>query len=73
MGHAEISTTQIYAQVAIRQLQKVHASTHPGAMRRRKSAPNAVDDIAPQVDAGDTAEDLLAALDAEGEDEDKDL
>jgi integrase/recombinase XerD len=72
LGHAEISTTQIYAQVAIRQLQKVHASTHPGAMRRRRSAQNAVDDIALQVDAGDTAEDLLAALDAEAEDEGQD-
>lgn len=34
LGHAEISTTQIYTQVAIRQLQQVHAMTHPGAMRR---------------------------------------
>ncbi|WP_420998504.1 tyrosine-type recombinase/integrase [Cupriavidus sp. 30B13] len=34
LGHAELSTTQIYTQVAIRQLQQVHAATHPGAKRR---------------------------------------
>ena len=31
LGHAELSTTQIYAQVSIRALQAVHAATHPGA------------------------------------------
>lgn len=34
LGHAELSTTQIYTQVAIRQLQAVQAMTHPGAKRR---------------------------------------
>lgn len=36
LGHAELSTTQIYTQVAIRQLQQVHAATHPGARRRQR-------------------------------------
>jgi integrase/recombinase XerD len=31
LGHADIRTTQIYAQVAIRTLQRVHAATHPAA------------------------------------------
>ncbi|MGI8663238.1 MAG: site-specific tyrosine recombinase XerC, partial [Acidimicrobiales bacterium] len=31
LGHAELSTTQIYAQVSIRALQAVHEATHPGA------------------------------------------
>ena len=31
LGHAELSTTQIYTQVSIRALQAVHAATHPGA------------------------------------------
>jgi len=31
LGHAELSTTQIYTQVGIRQLKAVHAATHPGA------------------------------------------
>jgi len=33
LGHAELSTTQIYAQVSIRALQAVHRATHPGALR----------------------------------------
>lgn len=31
LGHAELSTTQIYAQVSIRALQAVHGATHPAA------------------------------------------
>jgi integrase/recombinase XerD len=31
LGHADISTTQIYTHVSIRQLQAIHAATHPGA------------------------------------------
>jgi integrase/recombinase XerD len=31
LGHSDISSTQIYTQVAINQLQQVHARTHPGA------------------------------------------
>jgi hypothetical protein len=29
LGHAELTTTQIYTQVSIRRLQAVHAATHP--------------------------------------------
>jgi integrase/recombinase XerD len=36
LGHADISTTQIYTRVAIRQLKEVHARTHPGAHLERK-------------------------------------
>jgi integrase/recombinase XerD len=31
LGHAELSTTQIYTQVSIRKLKQVHTLTHPGA------------------------------------------
>jgi len=31
LGHADISTTQIYTQVSIRKLREIHAATHPGA------------------------------------------
>ena len=31
LGHKNISTTQIYTQVGIRQLKQVHSGTHPGA------------------------------------------
>ena len=77
LGHAELSTTQIYTQVAIRQLQKVHASTHPGVALRRKAGQEAAGDaqtgadIATQPDAPETSpvDALLAALAAEAEDE----
>lgn len=31
LGHAQLSTTQIYTQVALHQLLAIHATTHPGA------------------------------------------
>ena len=69
LGHAELSTTQIYAQVAIRQLQLVHASTHPGALRRVRGDKAASDGLAPQPDQENAAQALLAALDAEADEE----
>ena len=35
LGHAELSTTQIYTQVSIRKLKAVHTLTHPTAKLRR--------------------------------------
>ena len=35
LGHAHLSTTAIYTQVAIRKLKEVHDATHPGAHLRR--------------------------------------
>jgi integrase/recombinase XerD len=32
LGHADIKTTQIYTQVSIRQLQLIHAATHPARL-----------------------------------------
>jgi integrase/recombinase XerD len=34
LGHAELSTTQIYTQVSIRKLKEVHTATHPARMER---------------------------------------
>ena len=31
LGHVDISTTQIYTQVSIRQLKEIHTATHPSA------------------------------------------
>ena len=31
LGHAEVSTTQIYAHVSVSALQAIHAATHPAA------------------------------------------
>jgi integrase/recombinase XerD len=69
LGHAEISTTQIYTQVAIRQLQQVHAMTHPGARRRVRGAQIPLDMPAPQPDPDCTAADLLEALEDEAQQE----
>lgn len=68
LGHAEISTTQIYTEVAIRQLQRVHAATHPGAVRRARGVLTLVDRPAPQPDPENAAEQLLEALDDEADD-----
>ena len=35
LGHAELSTTQIYTQVSIRALKEVHTRTHPGRIDPR--------------------------------------
>jgi len=59
LGHAELSTTQIYTQVSIRMLKQIHSATHPG----RPIAPRRHED-----DAGE-AHALLAALDAEAAEE----
>jgi integrase/recombinase XerD len=40
LGHAELSTTQIYTQVSIRALQAVHAATHPAASNTRHRSPS---------------------------------
>jgi integrase/recombinase XerD len=34
LGHANVSTTQIYTQVSIRQLKEIHTATHPARMAR---------------------------------------
>jgi integrase/recombinase XerD len=71
LGHAEISTTQIYTHVAIRQLQAVHAMSHPSAKRHQRGqaagAQNGAEISAPQLDDKSAADALLAALDAEAQ------
>lgn len=34
LGHADLSTTQIYTQVSIRKLKEIHTATHPARMAR---------------------------------------
>lgn len=70
LGHAELSTTQIYTQVAIRQLCQVHAMTHPGARRRERAAAAAGQaDASGQADLAMLEELLEATLEAEAEQE----
>ncbi len=41
LGHAELTTTQIYTQVSLRKLAAIHAATHPGARNERHRSPSA--------------------------------
>ncbi len=38
LGHAELSTTQIYTQVSIKKLKEIHTATHPSARVSRGCA-----------------------------------
>lgn len=80
LGHAELSTTQIYTQVSIVKLKEIHTLTHPARLKRLsgevQSASEAIAGVqtsegmpTPQSEPEDPAAALLAALDAEGEEE----
>jgi integrase/recombinase XerD len=58
LGHAELSTTQIYTQVSIRQLKEIHTATHPARLSRSGQA--RPDDNGPA-----SAEDVLHAAEAQ--------
>ena len=36
LGHADLKTTQIYTQVSIRQLKRIHTAMHPARMDNKK-------------------------------------
>jgi integrase/recombinase XerD len=44
LGHADISTTQVYTRVSLHHLKAVHAATHPGARLRSRSEERAVNE-----------------------------
>ena len=37
LGHAELSTTQIYTQVSIRRLKEIHTATHPARLKSTRA------------------------------------
>jgi len=59
LGHAELTTTQLYTQVSIRHLKAIHTATHPGRPITAGAPVEHVDD--PEI--------LLAMLNAEAEEE----
>jgi DNA primase len=69
LGHAELSTTQIYTQVSIRKLKEIHTATHPAKLRT--AAVSAPEINTAQNVAAPTAEDVLAVLAAEALEEDE--
>ena len=46
LGHAMLSTTEIYTHVAIHQLKAVHAATHPARLKAPGASPVTDDTIA---------------------------
>ena len=79
LGHAELSTTQIYTQVSIVKLKEIHTLTHPARLQRIQAASEAITDAqtsedtpTPQSESEDPAAALLAALDAEADEEAED-
>jgi integrase/recombinase XerD len=61
LGHADLSTTQIYTQVSIRKLKDIHTATHPGRVIATTQTGDATSDT--ERDA------LLDLLDAEAHEE----
>jgi integrase/recombinase XerD len=71
LGHAELSTTQIYTQVSIRKLKEIHSATHPAKVRSaRVPADSSIGDESPTP--APTVNDILAALAAEADEEHED-
>ncbi len=67
LGHAELSTTQIYTQVSIRALQAVHAATFPAASNtpRRRGGQARLVPVETEPIRKVSAAQLLAAIDQE--------
>lgn len=61
LGHADLSTTEVYTQVSIGKLKAVHTATHPARLQARQATNADAVDGGPQP----TAEALLQALAAE--------
>jgi integrase/recombinase XerD len=73
LGHAELSTTQIYAQVSVRALQAIHAATHPAASNTPRQQRDA-DTDAGRPGHGErkvAVSELLAALEEEDSEENR--
>jgi integrase/recombinase XerD len=68
LGHANLSTTEIYTRVAIRKLKEVHAFSHPGAKLER---PKSADEIEEETEQRLEQEKLLSLLVAEAAEEPK--
>jgi integrase/recombinase XerD len=68
LGHAELSTTQIYTQVSIRKLKEIHSATHPAKVRSARVKADSIAVGESQTPAP-TVNDILAVLAAEADEE----
>ena len=50
LGHANISTTEVYTRVSIRKLKEIYMATHPGARLRKPEEREGPDELAAEVD-----------------------
>ncbi len=72
LGHAELSTTQIYAQVSVRALQAVHSATHPAAANTPRTARDGDGSgLRGHGERRVAVSELLAVLDEEDQEEDR--
>lgn len=69
LGHADLSSTQIYTHVAIHKLKEIHAATHPARLERSGYTTAHTDENAEAVGERD---ELLLSLAAESEGEESD-
>jgi len=68
LGHAKLTTTQIYTQVSINRLKVIHETCHPAAKLAPRSKPTRPASSEPAEDAASAAE--LAELLASDPDDD---
>ena len=69
LGHAELSTTQIYTQVSIRKLKEIHSATHPAKVRSARVKAGSGVDTSAMSGSKPTADDILIVLAAEADEE----
>ncbi len=68
LGHAELSTTQIYTQVSIVKLKEIHTATHPAKLVRERAVLATRDDAYTPAAHASAIDELFNALDADDED-----
>jgi len=69
LGHADITSTEIYTKVSITKLREIHAATHPARLVRVRRDQDGAD----TTHAADPREGLLTALEAEWEEDADDV
>lgn len=72
LGHAKLTSTQIYTRISIRQLKSVHDQTHPGAKLEPRAPPPPGTEPAPALTLTDLLRELAREATEEGSGEDDD-